>query len=562
MIEKIHRYKGLLVFGLVLVAAAFVFGDFSRGRRNSVGGGIAMLRIAGKSYDDKEYNKLGSGPVNLAQMLSGPNDFAAYQFIMELTPEQRGAGKDERDMAEKFFVGRVLLREAKAQFGIYPGEAEVSAFVRSMKVFAGPDKAFDEKKYRAFIDKSIGHLGLTENDVLAFAEDLLAARKLKAILCAGLGTDRETVAKTLALRKQQISADLGRLDLTPFEEKIEPSEAEIKAYWEPIKDAFNTTPRRKFSYIMVTPAMPPEAAAEPEPQETLAEAAATDEAKAAAKKKKEEAKADKAAKLAEEHRKAQIAIDTQVADFTDKLDDTKGAGFEDLAKENGWEIKTTDFFTLAEAPPDLAIKIRASSRGGKAVDELFHIRETSDPVSKFHLPIAVGENQWLIARLDGEEKAREKTYGEARADARAQFIAEKAAANMKAAAEEAVTKIKTALAAGTSFADAAKEAGLTGIKSVAAITSSYKVDGATEPRNLFQAASSVDPGAVADVVIESDRAFVVHVVKREVVKDPNSATSIDAEVASAITQNEMLVFDAWLTSRIEDAKVEQLNRRR
>jgi hypothetical protein len=558
MIEKIHRYKGLLVFGLVLVAAAFVFGDFSRGQRNSFGGGVAILRVAGKTYDEKAFNKLGSGPVNLAQMMLRSGDYAPYQFVIELA---KGA-TSENDLAEKFFTGRVLLRDAKAEFGIYPGEEEVSALIRSMKAFAGPDQAFNPKAYRDFIDKSIGRLGLTENDLLDFAADVLASRKLKAILSAGLGTDRDTVAKTLAISKQQISADLARLDISTFEDKIQPTEEDIKAYWEPIKDAFMTTPRRKFSYILVTPDLPEEAAAEPDAPESLADAAATDEVKAAARKKKDEAKALKAAAAAEERRKKQVETDKLVDDFTYQLEESKGADFEALAKTNGWDIKTTDFFTLADAPAELAIKVRASTRGGKAVEELFNIRQTTDPVSKFHQPIAVGDNQWLVARLDGEEKTREKTYAEARADARAQFIADKAAADMKAAAEAAIKAIKTTLAAGKPFAEAAKEAALSDAKTVTAITSSYKPDGATEPQNLFQAIATVDPGGIADPIIESDRAFIVHVIKREVVKDPSSAASIDAAVTSASTQSEMLVFDSWLTARVDDAKVEQLYKNR
>ena len=559
MIEKIHRYKGLLVFGLVLVAAAFVFGDFSRGRRNSAGGGTAILRVAGRSYSDKEFNRLGSGPVNLAQMLAGGGDYEISMFMIELAK----GFKSENDLPEKFFVGRLLLHDAKEQFGIFPGAEEVSAYVRSLKIFAGPNKSFDETKYHAFIDKGMGRLGLTQNDLLDFAADVLALKKLKTILSAGLGSDRETAAKSLALSKQQITADLACLPLGPFVDKIQPTEEEIKGYWEPIKDGFQTTPRRKFSYLLVTPEAPAdEASAEPEAAETIAEAAATDEAKAAAKKKKDEAKALKAAAVAEDRRKKNIETDTKVADFTDQLEDAKGAGFEELAKKYGWEIKTTDFFTLADAPTDLTINVRASSRGGKAVDELFHISETSDPISKFHQPIAVGENQWLIARLDGEEKAREKSFGEARAEARAKYIAQKAADNLKAAAEAATAKIKAALADGKTFADAAKEAELTSIKTVTAITSTYKPDGATEPQNLFQAASNVDPGAMADVIIESDRAFVLHVVKREVVKDPNVAAGIDAAVSSDASQNSTFVFDSWLATRIEDAKVEQLNRSR
>ena len=50
----------------------------------------------------------------------------------------------------------------------------------------------------------------------------------------------------------------------------------------------------------------------------------------------------------------------------------------------------------------------------RLVDELFRIEPTSDPLSKFSQPIAVGDNQWIVARLDGEEKSRPKTFEEAK----------------------------------------------------------------------------------------------------------------------------------------------------
>lgn len=555
MIEKLHRYRGLLVFGLILVAAAFVFGDFSSGRRNSAGGSRAILEIAGKTYGDREFHRMGTGTVSLTQAMMRMGDYETfYQFVLGLA---KGA-TSENDLAEKFFVGRMLLRDAKDEYGIHPDELEVAGQIHSMRAFINGKEGFDEKKYREFIDKDIGRLGLTENDLLDLASDILAASKLKAILASGIVADRETVAKSDALQKQQISAELGRLDLTPFEDKIQPTEEEIKSYWEPVKDGFRTTPRRKFSYILVTPELPKEAATEPEPAETIADVAATDEAKAAAKKKREEDKALKAAKAAEERRAKQMATDLLVDAFTTTLGDQNGEGFEDLAKKNNWEIKTTDLFIAAEPPPELDLTVRATSTGGKAITALFQIRETSDPSSKFANPIPVGEGQWLIARLDGEEKERDKTFPEARAEARAKFIEEKAAADLKAAAETALTKIKEAIAAGKSFADAAKDAGVTETKTITAATSTYKPDGATEPTNFFQAASKVDPGGFADVLVESDRAFILHVVKREVVKDPTAATTLDAAVKSAENQSETLIFDSWLAARIEAAKVDQL----
>ena len=53
---------------------------------------------------------------------------------------------------------------------------------------------------------------------------------------------------------------------------------------------------------------------------------------------------------------------------------------------------------------------------------------------------------------------------------------------MKKAADEAVAKIKAGLAAGKSFAEAAKEAGIEETKAFTKVTSSYRPDAATEPK--------------------------------------------------------------------------------
>ena len=93
---------------------------------------------------------------------------------------------------------------------------------------------------------------------------------------------------------------------------------------------------------------------------------------------------------------------------------------------------------------------------------------------------------------------------------------------MKTAATEAVEKIKASLAAGKSFAEAAKEAGITETKAFTKVTSTYRPDAATEPKNLFEATRNVDPGSLADLITEADRTFIVHVAKREVVKEENA----------------------------------------
>ena len=551
MIENLRKYSGLMIVIFVILFISFFFLD-SRSVRN-MSSGRPMMKIAGRTYNDKEYNNLGTSPFQLAYGLAGRGDFGLVQFVMGLSVD----AATQEEAPEKFFIGRMILRQAKEEFGVFPGDEEISAYLRTLRAFAGPDGKFSPEAFINFKERGMGRLGFTEKDLRELASDILAFKKINSIIGSGLTVDRDAVARNLALENQQITGELAKLELTPFEEKIQPTEAEIKAYWDLISDSFTTEPRRKFTYIIVTPDLPAEAKFNDAP-ESIAEAAASDEVKKAAAKKKEEEKARKAADTATERRKKQLETDTNVSNFLDKLVDQKGSGFEELAKTYNWEIKTSEFFSHSTAPKELDVNLRASNRSGKSVDELFRIQETSDPLSKISEAIAIGENQWIVARLDGEEKSRRKTYEEARADARAQYIAEKAAEAMKAAATEDVTKIKTLLAAGKSFADAAKEVGIPTTKAFTNITSAYRPDGATEPQNLFQSARKIDPTSIADVISESDRAFILYVAKREVVKAADATMRIDSEVANRTTQNETIAFTAWMTSRIEAAKVEEL----
>ena len=557
MIEHIQKYKVIIMIALVAVGAGFVLGGSSLMRRAG-GGGRPILKIAGRTYDDVEYQNLGSRSFELVSNLARSGDFGLYQFLMGLST----GATSPKDAPEKFFIGRMILRQAKEEFGVYPGEDDISNYIRELRAFADKDGKFNEETYRHFIEKGIGRLGMTENDLRELAADVLAAKKINAILGSGLGVNRDIVAQNLALEKQQISGELARLDLDPFETKIEPTEEQIKAYWENLQDAFTTEPLRKFTYLLVAPDMPkdPEADIPPAP-ETIADAAASDEVKKAAAKKKDEETTKRNAALAEARRKKQLELDALMNDFTDDLDQQKGANFEDLAKQNQWEVKTTELFPLSAPPKELDIKLRSSSRGGKLVDELFRIELTSDPLSKFSQPIAIGENQWIVARLDDEKKARPKTYEEAGNDARAKYISEKATDAMKTAANEAVAKIQAALAAGKSFADAAKEAGIDKTKEFTKVTSSYRPDTATEPKNLFEAARNIDPGALAEPIFEADRTFILHIAKREVVKDGNAAIRLDSEVTARTNENETLAFTGWITVRTEAAKVEQLYRK-
>jgi hypothetical protein len=544
MIENLRKYTGLIIVLFVLVLIGFLFMDTSTMR--SGGGGRPYMKVAGRTYTDKEFSNLGVSAYQVSQSLVDSMDSPFLLFMFGMS----GDAQSQDKAMENFFANRMLLRSAKEEFGIYPGEEEIDSFIRKLRAFTGPNGEFSQEKYRNFIEKGIGRLGLTEGDIRALASDVIAQAKLAEILGAGLTANRDAVAKNSALGGQRIAVDIARLDIDPIEEKIDPSEEEIKAYWETVQDAFKTAEKRKYTYLIAKPTFPAE------PAEIAALAAdATEEAKA----EHEKAKAARAAKIADDRRKAQLETGRKADDFLYQLESQKDLSFDKRAKSEGWELKTTELFALADAPAELKAALRASSTQGTAADELFRMVLTSDPLSKISPAIAIGEDEWLIARLDETEKVRVQTYAEARAEARARLIGEQAAAALKKATEEASEKMKAALAGGKSFADAAKEAGIT-IETVSLpeVTASYQGDTTKVPSGLFNAAKYTDPGTLTEPVIESDRAFIVHVGKREIVKQENAEAALEAEIRGAKETTRIAAFSSWLAAKTEAAGVETL----
>jgi hypothetical protein len=306
----------------------------------------------------------------------------------------------------------------------------------------------------------------------------------------------------------------------------------IRAYWESNEDSFVTALRRKFSYILVTPAF---AADTTEPDEA------------------------KAARLAEARRMAQHASAIKVENFLARLDEQPATSLEALAndKDFDWVVKTTGLCDRDQAPADLVLPLRGSSRSGTATDILFGDGEPFDPSNKLASPIPVGDGQWLIVRLDEEEKARGKTFIEAMDEARARYVSEKAAHAMAASANEAATRIKASLSAGKSFATAAREAGRFEIKRFNSLVSGYRPD-ATEPANFFKAARDTEPGAIAGPVFGVDRCFIIHITGRVALPVDNAEDRLDAAMKLRIQEHQSTAFINWIATRTKAAKVERL----
>lgn len=551
MIENIRKYTGLMIVVFVLLFVSFLLLDTSSVQ--NIGGGGSVLRVDGRSYNDKEYRRIGMNGLALTQELISSGNYDLYQFLLASTMDAR----EESGAEEKFFVTRILLQSAAEEFGLQPGEEEISARIRSMQSFTGPDGDFDAQKFSTFLDRRIGRLGMAERDVRAVVSDILIFEKLGDVVGSGLAPLRDTVVRNHALQSQRISGAVAHFELAPFEEAVEPTEDDVRAFWENLQDAFVTEQHRRFTYIVAKPDLPADISAEEEelPTFSFEDLALSEEERAA---KDAQHQAELAAKRAEERRTKQRELDLKVDDFLYQLEQKPEASFEELAGEKGFEVKTSELFPQSAPPADLAVALRQSSNAGQVVVELFQIEADEDPFSRISRALPVGEGEWIIARLDETELSRVKTFEEAREEARALYIEDQAVAAMTEAAEAAVGKIKEALAAGQTFAEAAEAAGMESVHAFEDITSAHQPDPATEPQALFETARVITPGTVADVLIESDRAFILYVGEREVVRDENIDQTIDTQLAQMKRANESTALVAWMRARTEAADVQQL----
>ncbi len=557
MIENLRKYTVLIIVLFVLVIIGFIMMDANTMQKSQ--GGTPYLKIADRTYSDRDVMKHGAYGFQVSKSLMMPNyyqvDILFVNYLRGLVGNAAFSYSDSVDdeTAEKFFTNRILIRAAKEEFGIHPSDNEIESTIRQMRAFTGQDGEFSQEQYSNFINRGLSPLGLREADIRDLASDIIIFNKLNEILGTGLTTDRDMVAKQLAVDEQRINAKLARIDVAPIKETIAPAEDEIKTYWETVQDAFRTDEKRKFAYFIVKSA----------PATLPAEIAPlADNADDAAKAEHATKVAERDAAIAEIQRQARLEVGKKVDGFLYKLETQKDLNFKDLAKTDGFELKSTELVAKSGAPEELQAAIRSSSTPGNAADVLFNLTVTSDPISKI-ADVAIGENDWLVAYVDEIEASRVKTFDEAKQDATAQRIADKAATALTEAANEANEKIKTALAEGKSFEEAAKSAGIESeILTLTESTQRSQLDPAKYPAGFFDAAKYTAPGALTEPIIESDRAFIALVEKREFVTDANTQDMIDNQLSRVNEETSYAALTSWLNQKTEAANVQRLNRKK
>ena len=547
MIEHLRKYTGLIIFVIALLFVGLAFFGDNVSRSHASPTNPVVLTVDGTSYTATHYRKLAEAPLSLAQ--NQQNFQMAMQLGLFTFAGELGAfGAEGEQGLRRFFINRLNLRAAGEEFGIHPSPAEIEARVK--KAFADQNGAFDQARYNDFVEL-LHRFGMQEKtDWIDLVSDILTAEKMKEIVGSGLAGNRQLALESTANSDQQVTIQAARTVLPTFMEQVKPTDEELKTAWETTKEKYMIDRKIKVSYLIAKPKYP-EKKTEPAKLPT----ALNEDAKKAEEKAEAERKAKEDAEYAAQKRDAEQELGDALDAMWLSTQNSNGKDFEKLAADHGWELVSTDLFQRVAVPPALAVSTIQSTPTPLG-DYLFRLSATSDPLTSFtEAPLPLKDGAYIIARLDGSEDARPKTFEEAKEEVRTDYIKEKATEALKKDADDKATKIREGLKAGKSFADLAKELGLEP-KSHGPFKKTDKLEGEADTTTLFETAATVDPGTLADPVIKPDGALFVFVEKRELVKDPARDERVNQGVTRQTDEMQRYAFQSWLSERLDATRIE------
>jgi len=162
---------------------------------------------------------------------------------------------------------------------------------------------FDRKAYTEFLEEKLGGLGLDSRGFNHYIRDILTAQNLSNLIGGGLTSDPEIVRASHLNETQTITGQQISLVSTKFENDQNPTEEEIKTYWEENQANYNSDEKRSVSYIKIEPDWDATLADVEKKKVEAEEARKKAEAERKAKEedaKEEKKKAERAAKKANE----------------------------------------------------------------------------------------------------------------------------------------------------------------------------------------------------------------------------------------------------------------------
>ena len=216
MLETLRKHQHgimIVVAFIVIVAFAWFFNPYDT-RRGSLNQAMAF-RIGSKGVTVKEVERQ-------TRILQAASDLG-FNFTMQLL-------QPTFDVVD-FTQNRYILGEEARKLGVDPSEEEVQAAIAEHPQFQR-NQSFSEDAYLDAIKETLEPMGLVAGDLRELMADKLRLDKLTSVLSSGAAVPQSVVDVEFQRERELITAAVVDFKLEDFEKDIEPTEEELKAFYD------------------------------------------------------------------------------------------------------------------------------------------------------------------------------------------------------------------------------------------------------------------------------------------------------------------------------------------
>jgi peptidyl-prolyl cis-trans isomerase D len=409
---------------------------------------------------------------------------------------------------------RLLLLEEAKQLGMSVSDQEIAEFIRRMPIFWSEETGgYQPEKYLQFVQKRLSSLGLNEVQFHDMIRDTILGERMTALIVSSARvapTEMDEYTKKLYGKTELKSVEFDRSDYTAG---ILPREEELKkAYSENLKN-YSTPEERKVKYIQFRL---------PEIMEKLP------------KEKKQEA----LNKLGE----AAVNFTVDLLGDENKTPPT----FEALAKERGYEVQETDFFTYQEPP-------KAFSENPEFIAAAFGLNN-QQPDSE----VVQIDEAFYVLHLTGVKPSQPQPFEKVKTKVTNDLVKQRSLEATLKATNEMQQKVVNLMKAGKSFDQAVEELKLKA-RSIPAFVAmedeakdeekESKTKKDVELERFKNTAIQLEDGEVSSPQRKEDGAFFVYLASRE---EPKVGEDKQEEIKQQLLeQKRQLQFQEWVLTQMQ-----------
>jgi len=414
----------------------------------------------------------------------------------------------------------LLQYYAAKDMGIAVSDKEIANFISEGPLFQSGGK-FDLQKYNEFVETRLKPAGLSKTDLDDAIRRNLAMRKLREEITFNVITTRDELRSVFNSRQMKVKAKIIYFDKQDCAKKIKVTEQDLKNYFDSHQDTYKYPPASKIETVFFPYSCFNAKAASLVTLEKMKkhydankylymDMAKSKNATTGAVYKPFAEVADNIRKELLRHETTRLASDAAT-----KFSDSAYSAIEDLFYNTHDKTKTQtkalEIFKKKLAESGLkstTIWIPKNDSKRPALAKALVLLTTDNPVSD---PVKEA-NGVTVAYLLEKKPAKQKTFEEAKAEVKADYIATHATLLARENARNAALKISQALEKKNAFDKTVKELGLKAesLPELSMMTPLFMPNGGLVSQKAFK----TPKGSASEPVNTPDGAFIVYVESR------------------------------------------------